>query len=146
MSHPEQPHTADDLNEHTTGTHRALPDPTTDIPSTPPTPKASEALPGTGVLEVTRGPNPGARFLLADQVTAAGRHPDSPVFLDDITVSRHHAQFRWRNNEYWVIDTGSLNGTYVNRTQVQSLPLTSGDEIQIGKFRLTFTCQPQQRQ
>ena len=54
-------------------------------------------------------------------------------------MSRHHAEFRWLDDEYWIVDTGSLNGTYVNRVQVQSLPLSSGDQIQIGKFRLTFT-------
>ena len=94
---------------------------------------------------INRGPGPGGQFLLADDVVAAGRHPDSAVFLDDITVSRHHAEIRWLDDEYWIIDAGSLNGTYVNGTPVQALPLTSGDEIQIGKFRLGFTCRPQDR-
>lgn len=101
--------------------------------------------PGSGVLVITRGPGPGGRFLLADDVVAAGRHPDSAVFLDDITVSRHHAEIRWLEGEYWIVDVGSLNGTYVNGVQVPFLPLTSGDEIQIGKFRLSFTCRPQDR-
>ena len=100
--------------------------------------KASEVRPGSGVLVINRGPGPGGQFLLADDVVAAGRHPDSAVFLDDITVSRHHAEIRWLDDEYWIIDAGSLNGTYVNGTPVQALPLTSGDEIQIGKFRLVF--------
>ncbi|KAB7758043.1 MULTISPECIES: FHA domain-containing protein [Mycobacteriaceae] len=107
--------------------------------------RGSEVRPGSGVLVISRGPGSAGRFLLADDVVAAGRHPDSAVFLDDITVSRNHAEIRWLDDEYWIVDTGSLNGTYVNGTQVQSLPLTSGDEIQIGKFRLTFTCQPQDR-
>ncbi|TDK91857.1 FHA domain-containing protein [Mycolicibacterium mucogenicum] len=107
--------------------------------------KASEVRPGSGVLVINRGPGPGGQFLLADEVVAAGRHPDSAVFLDDITVSRHHAEIRWLDDEYWIIDAGSLNGTYVNGTPVQALPLTSGDEIQIGKFRLGFTCRPQDR-
>ncbi|MGX9671955.1 FHA domain-containing protein [Mycobacterium sp. HM-7] len=106
---------------------------------------ASEVRPGSGVLVITRGPGAAGRFLLADDVVAAGRHPDSAVFLDDITVSRNHAEIRWLDDEYWIIDAGSLNGTYVNGIQVQSLPLTSGDEIQIGKFRLTFTCQQHDR-
>jgi len=107
--------------------------------------RGSEVRPGSGVLVITRGPGPGGQFLLADDVVAAGRHPDSAVFLDDVTVSRHHAEIRWLDDEYWIIDAGSLNGTYVNGTQVQSLPLTSGDEIQIGKFRLSFTCRLQDR-
>lgn len=107
--------------------------------------KASEVRPGSGVLVINRGPGPGGQFLLADDVVAAGRHPDSAVFLDDITVSRHHAEIRWLDDEYWIIDAGSLNGTYVNGTPVQALPLTSGDEIQIGKFRLTFACRPLDR-
>ena len=101
--------------------------------------------PGSGVLVINRGPGPGGQFLLADEVVAAGRHPDSAVFLDDITVSRHHAEIRGLDDEYWIIDAGSLNGTYVNGTPVQALPLTSGDEIQIGKFRLGFTCRSQDR-
>ncbi len=105
-------------------------------------PAVSGVRPGSGVLVITRGPGTGGRFLLTDAVVATGRHPDSTVFLDDITVSRHHAQIRWLDGEYWIFDAGSLNGTYVNGTQIQSLPLTSGDEIEIGKFRLTFTCQP----
>lgn len=108
-------------------------------------PAAAAVRPGTGVLVITRGPGAAARFLLTGGAVAAGRHPDSGVFLDDITVSRHHAEIRWLDDEYWIIDAGSLNGTYVNGTQVQSLPLTSGDEIEIGKFRLTFTCQEQGR-
>ena len=107
--------------------------------------KASEVRPGSGVLVINRGPGPGGQFLPADDVVAAGRHPDSAVFLDDITVSRHHAEIRWLDDEYWIVDAGSLNGTYVNGIQVQALPLTSGDEIQIGKFRLGFTCRPQDR-
>jgi pSer/pThr/pTyr-binding forkhead associated (FHA) protein len=79
---------------------------------------------------------------MSQAVTVAGRHPDSTVYLDDATVSRYHAEFRWLDDEYWLIDTGSLNGTYVNGELVQSLPLADADEIQIGKFRLTFTCQP----
>ena len=107
--------------------------------------RVSEVRPGSGVLAITGGPGAGGQFLLADDIVAAGRHPDSAVFLDDITVSRHHAEIRWLDGEYWIVDVGSLNGTSVNGVQVPSLPLTSGDEIQIGKFRLSFICRPQGR-
>jgi pSer/pThr/pTyr-binding forkhead associated (FHA) protein len=98
-----------------------------------------EGLPaGSALLVVKRGPNAGSRFLLDRPVTAAGRHPGSDVFLDDITVSRRHAEFRREDDELHVVDVGSLNGTYVNRQPVEAAALVSGDEIQIGKFRLVF--------
>lgn len=71
-------------------------------------------------------------------ITSAGRHPDSDIFLDDVTVSRRHAEFRLEGNEFHVVDVGSLNGTYVNREPVDSAVLANGDEVQIGKFRLVF--------
>jgi hypothetical protein len=80
---------------------------------------------GTALLVVRRGPASGARFLLDADVTTAGRHPDSDIFLDDITVSRHHLEFR-------------RTGTYVNRTRIDEQDLVSGDEVQIGKYRLQF--------
>ena len=96
-----------------------------------------EGLPlGSALLVVKRGPNAGSRFLLDRPVTSAGRHPGSDVFLDDITVSRRHAEFRRENDELHVVDVGSLNGTYVNREPVESAVLVSGDEVQMGKFRL----------
>ena len=70
------------------------------------------------------------------------RHPDSDIFLDDVSVSRRHAQFRRENGEYLVVDTGSLNGTYVNRKPAESVALANGDEIQMGKFRLVFLTRP----
>ncbi|HYB39735.1 MAG TPA: FHA domain-containing protein [Mycobacterium sp.] len=98
-----------------------------------------EGLPsGAGLLVVKRGPNAGSRFLLDRPVTSAGRHPDSDIFLDDITVSRRHAEFRSETGEFRVVDIGSLNGIYVNREPVDSVVLANGDEIQIGKFRLVF--------
>jgi len=75
-------------------------------------------------------------------VTSAGRHPGSDIFLDDVTVSRRHAEFRWENDEFHVVDVGSLNSTYVNREPVDSAVLVNGDEVQIGKFRLTFLTKP----
>jgi pSer/pThr/pTyr-binding forkhead associated (FHA) protein len=102
-----------------------------------------EAIPtGSALLVVKRGPNAGSRFLLDKPVTSAGRHPDSDIFLDDVTVSRRHAVFRLDNGESHVVDIGSLNGTYVNREPVQSAVLANGDEVQLGKFRLVFLTGP----
>ena len=98
-----------------------------------------EALrPGTALLVVLRGPNTGARFLLDDDEVMSGRHPDSDIFLDDVTVSRKHAIFRRTTQGFVVRDVGSLNGTYVNRELVDEITLRTGDEVQIGKFRLVF--------
>ena len=93
---------------------------------------------GTALLVVKRGPNAGSRFILAKNVTTAGRHPESDIFLDDVTVSRRHAEFTRVADGYEVADAGSLNGTYVNREAVESSALANGDEVQIGKFRLVF--------
>jgi pSer/pThr/pTyr-binding forkhead associated (FHA) protein len=99
----------------------------------------TEALPsGSALLVVNRGRNAGAHFLLNQPVTTAGRLPGSDIFLDDITVSRRHAEFRTKDGQHRVVDTGSLNKTYVNRRPVESAILANGDEIQIGKFRLVF--------
>jgi pSer/pThr/pTyr-binding forkhead associated (FHA) protein len=97
---------------------------------------------GSALLVVKRGPDAGSRFLLDHATTTAGRHPNSDIFLDDITVSRQHAQFRCVNAEFRVIDVGSLNGTYVNREPVDSAVLANGDEVQIGNFRLVFLTGP----
>jgi hypothetical protein len=100
---------------------------------------AVDALtPGSALLVVKRGPNAGSRFLLDQDVTTAGRHPDSDIFLDDVTVSRRHAEFRREGSGYTVHDVGSLNGTYVNREPIDAAPLSGGDEVQIGKFRLVY--------
>jgi pSer/pThr/pTyr-binding forkhead associated (FHA) protein len=102
-----------------------------------------EGLPvGSALLVVKRGPNAGSRFLLDQPTTSAGRHPDSDIFLDDVTVSRRHAEFRLESTEFQVVDVGSLNGTYVNREPVDSAALANGDEVQIGKFRLVFLTGP----
>jgi pSer/pThr/pTyr-binding forkhead associated (FHA) protein len=102
-----------------------------------------EGLPtGSALLVVKRGPNAGSRFLLDQATTSAGRHPDSDIFLDDVTVSRRHAEFRLETSEFQVVDVGSLNGTYVNREPVDSAVLANGDEVQIGKFRLVFLTGP----
>jgi FHA domain/zinc-ribbon domain len=97
------------------------------------------ALPeGSALLLVMRGPNAGSRFRLDGDLTTAGRHPDSDIFLDDVTVSRRHAEFYRRGAFFTVRDVGSLNGTYVNRERIEEAELTGGDEVQIGKFRLLF--------
>ena len=94
---------------------------------------------GQALLVVKRGPNAGARFLLDQATTTAGRHPEADIFLDDVTVSRRHAEFRKNDDgKFEVVDVGSLNGTYVNREPRNSQVLEVGDEMQIGKFRLVF--------
>lgn len=99
----------------------------------------AENLPeGAALLVAKRGPNAGARFLLDQDTTTAGRHPEADIFLDDVTVSRRHAEFRRNEGSFEVVDVGSLNGTYVNREPRNSQTLATGDEIQIGKFRLVF--------
>ena len=104
---------------------------------------AVEALPyGSALLVAHSGPNTGARFLLDSDITTAGRHPDADIFLDDVTVSRRAAELDVTARSFEVVDTGSLNGTYVNHDRVDSVELKSGNEVQIGKFRLTFYLSP----
>ncbi len=100
---------------------------------------AVDALPpGSALLIVHSGPNAGARFLLDQDVTVAGRSVSGGIFLDDVTVSREHVRFERRGADFHVVDAGSLNGTYVNRERVVSKRLEQDDEVQIGKYRLTF--------
>src|ERR1700760_241120 len=127
-------------DETSAETTAALPDELDESTST----SAEEAVPaleelpsGSALLVVTRGPSAGARFLLDRDFMAAARPPDSDIFLDDITVSRRHAEFRRENGIFRIVDAGSLNGTYVNRQPVESaVLLANNDKIQIGKFRL----------
>jgi hypothetical protein len=97
-----------------------------------------ELADGLGMLVVKRGPNAGSRFVLDSEVTKAGRHPDSDIFLDDVTVSRRHAEFVRHAGGYVVRDVGSLNGTYLNRERIDEAELKNGDEVQIGKFKLVY--------
>jgi hypothetical protein len=100
---------------------------------------AVDALPaGSALLVVQRGPSAGSRFLLDTDLVSAGRHPESEIFLDDVTVSRRHAEFRRGPDGYTVADVGSLNGTYVNRDRIDEVALQGGDEVQIGKYRLVY--------
>lgn len=110
------------------------------LPLAPEAQAAVEALPmGSALLVVRRGPNSGSRFLLDGDLTTAGRHPQSDIFLDDVTVSRRHVEFRRGPGGFTVADVGSLNGTYVNRERIDDgIPLANGDEVQIGKYRLVF--------
>jgi pSer/pThr/pTyr-binding forkhead associated (FHA) protein len=104
---------------------------------------AVDALPpGSALLVVRRGPNSGSRFLLDSDVTTAGRHPSSDIFLDDVTVSRRHAEFSRVEDGFTVRDVGSLNGTYVNRERIDDAALSGGDEVQIGKYRLIYYPDP----
>ena len=104
---------------------------------------AVQALPRTSALLVMqRGPSVGARFLLDADRTVAGRSPDADIFLDDVTVSRKHAEFVREGDDFVVRDIGSLNGTYVNRNRIDAVQLRPGDEVQIGKYRMTFHPSP----
>jgi len=105
---------------------------------------AVAALPRhSALLIVQRGPGFGARFLLDTGRSVAGRSEQADIFLDDVTVSRKHAEFVREGDSFVVRDIGSLNGTYVNRGRIDAATLVTGDEVQIGKFRLTFHASPQ---
>lgn len=104
---------------------------------------AVAALPPTSALLIMqRGPSVGARFLLDAERTVAGRSPNADIFLDDVTVSRKHVEFVREDDGFHVRDVGSLNGTYVNRSRIEQATLRTGDEVQIGKFRMTFHPSP----
>lgn len=108
-------------------------DSTIEIPAVPEIPR------GGAVLHVIRGPNAGSTYVLDGNATSIGRHPDSAIFLDDITVSRRHSSVeREGAGRFSIRDIGSLNGTYVNRERVEAAALVDGDEIQVGRFHLAF--------
>ena len=91
-----------------------------------------------GLFVVNQGPKAGARYALDSDVVSLGRDPQSDIFLDDVTVSRRHAEVKRDGARYSIRDAGSLNGTYVNRTLVDHGELHEGDEVQVGKFKLVF--------
>ncbi|MDH3292856.1 MAG: FHA domain-containing protein [Acidimicrobiia bacterium] len=91
-----------------------------------------------GMFVVRQGPKRGSRIALDTDEVSIGRHPESDIFLDDVTVSRRHAVVRRVGSEFHVSDAGSLNGTYVNQNLVETARLVDGDEVQIGKFKLVY--------
>jgi hypothetical protein len=93
---------------------------------------------GNAILVIKKGPDAGMRFVINRDVIIIGRHPESDIFLDDITVSRRHAEISREGSDFSLLDTGSLNGTYLNHERIEVSSLNNGDEIQIGKFRLLF--------
>jgi len=97
-----------------------------------------ELEPGQALLLVKHGPNAGSTFLIEADSTSVGRNPQSDVFLDDVSVSRTHAEIRRRDDGFTIHDLGSMNGTYVNRERVEMTKLAQHDEVQSGRFRLVF--------
>ena len=93
---------------------------------------------GKAILVVKKGPDAGAKFVVDKDVISCGRDSGSDIFLDDVTVSRKHAQIRRDDYGFKISDLGSLNGTFLNRKRVDTEQLSNGDEIQIGKFKLIF--------
>lgn len=91
-----------------------------------------------GMFVVRLGPKRGSRIALDSDEVTIGRHPESDIFLDDVTVSRRHAVVRNVGNGFHVSDAGSLNGTYVNQMRVETAVLNDGDEVQVGKFKLVY--------
>lgn len=130
------------LGANDTGENEITPDLSEGGDSDPAADVAQSLPAGAGLLVVRRGPNAGSRFLLDAAVTTVGRHPDSDIFLDDVTVSRRHAEFRREGRTFSVRDVGSLNGTYVNRERIDKVDLAGGDEVQVGKFRLVLLLGP----
>jgi pSer/pThr/pTyr-binding forkhead associated (FHA) protein len=98
----------------------------------------ADLQPGQGLVVVARGPNQGSTYLVEGEPVTVGRHPDSSIFLDDITVSRRHSVIERAGNEFRIRDVGSLNGTYVNHQRVDQTSIANGDEIQVGRFVLVF--------
>jgi pSer/pThr/pTyr-binding forkhead associated (FHA) protein len=93
---------------------------------------------GPALIIRAGGGRVGESFAVEGQRMSIGRRPDCEVFLDDVTVSRDHALLIHRGDDWYLDDCGSLNGTYVNRTRIESQRLGEGDELQIGKYKLTF--------
>ncbi|MBL7502799.1 zinc-ribbon and FHA domain-containing protein [Frankia sp. CNm7] len=137
---PERPDQTSALNLTTAALHRIEGDHVDESTERDAVAAVDALPPGSALLVVKRGPNAGSRFLLDADLTTAGRHPESDIFLDDVTVSRRHAEFLRSpyTKGFTVRDVGSLNGTYLNRERIDAADLTSGDEVQIGKFRLVF--------
>ena len=127
-----------DQTDHEHSTITFHPERPADVPDDDVKVEIDEIPSEAALLVVKRGAGAGSKFSLDDEVTTAGRHPESGIFLDDITVSRRHADFLRTGRGYMVKDVGSLNGTYVNRERIDEAWLANGDEVQIGKFKLVF--------
>lgn len=93
---------------------------------------------GPALVVRSGGGRAGEHFVPQEGSTTIGRSPDCDIFLDDVTVSRNHAVLRRDGDGFVIEDQGSLNGTFVNRRRIESAPLADGDEVQVGKYRLTF--------
>ena len=130
------------------GAHIGAPEPKESVTATSRVGETGELIPvelddvvteqGAALVIRAGGGRVGESFPLTTDRMAIGRRPDSDVFLDDVTVSRDHALLVRRGDEFHIDDLGSLNGTYVNRQRIESHHLHDGDELQIGKFKLTF--------
>lgn len=109
------------------------------VPAGPPGNEATPHRTGTPCLLVTGGPGAGSRFGLGDGTTSLGRDPRNDVFLDDVTVSRRHAEIRRRSSHVAIRDVGSFNGTYLNGARIETdAVLSDGDDLRIGRFRVVF--------
>jgi FHA domain-containing protein/zinc ribbon protein len=93
---------------------------------------------GPALVVRSGGGRAGEHFVPQGERTTIGRSPDCDVFLDDVTVSRKHAVLVHRDDAYYIEDQGSLNGTFLNRRRIESGRLENGDELQIGKYKLSF--------
>jgi pSer/pThr/pTyr-binding forkhead associated (FHA) protein len=100
---------------------------------------------GTAILVLRGGEGEGDHFVLSSAITTIGRHADSDIALDDITVSRRHCEVLIDGGRFVVRDVGSLNGTYVNQKRVDEIELSQGDVLQIGKFHLVFLERPDEK-
>jgi pSer/pThr/pTyr-binding forkhead associated (FHA) protein len=129
------PGQADD--DHPTALHDTV---VIEIDSEPSEPISLEGVPEgvPAVLVVRQGPMRVPRIHLDSEQITIGRHPDSDIFFDDVTVSRRHAEIHRVHDGFEVTDAGSLNGTYVNQERVEHGRLSNGDELQVGKFKLMF--------
>jgi pSer/pThr/pTyr-binding forkhead associated (FHA) protein len=102
-----------------------------------------DIAPGSPILVVRGGEEEGTYFVLSTPLTAIGRHAESDICLDDITVSRRHTEIHSDQGRYVARDAGSLNGTYLNQIRIDAAELRQGDELQVGKFRLVFLENPE---
>lgn len=137
----------DDASPETTIQFGAIPASESEEPLEGEAQEAIASLPTTSaLLVVQRGPNEGARFLLDQDRTSVGRRESADIFLDDVTVSRKHAEFVRQGSDFLVRDVGSLNGTYVNRERIDAVALRPGDEVQVGKYRMIFYSGDQSQQ